>query len=126
MAIYPGLLFSLLWVVRRLYNDRLAFFTVLAAASSYTFFLNTLTAIPSAMGLIILLFFFYAIEKKKTLSGALLLGLLFYTHGGIPWIAAAAAVIYGFFRQDRLKAVLVMICGGVILGSPLAYPHDKE
>lgn len=118
IAIYPALLFSLLWVLRKLYNDRLAFFTVLAAASSYTFFLNVLTAIPSSIGLIMLIFIFYAIERKNILAGGLLLGLLFYTHGGIPWIAVSAAFIYGIFKRDKLRMILAIILIGMALGSP--------
>ena len=74
-TIYPLFLFTISWVVSKLYNDRCAFFTVLAATLPYTFLLNVITAIPSSIALIILVLLFYAIETKRTLCGILLLGL---------------------------------------------------
>ena len=117
-AIYPLLLVAILWVVTKLYNDRLAFFTVLAASMPYTFFLNTITTIPASIALIILILLFYAIETKKVLCGTLLLGLSFYTHGGLPWMTIFTLILYAVFKRDNLKAIFTIILGGIALGSP--------
>ncbi|MDD3906131.1 MAG: rhamnan synthesis F family protein [Candidatus Omnitrophica bacterium] len=117
-AIYPLLLAVILWVVRRRFNDRLAFFTVLAASLPYTFFLNSISAVPSAIALIFFILLFYAIETRKILSGVLLLGLMFYTHGAIPWMAVLTLVIYAMLRRGEVKTILPIIAGGIILGSP--------
>ena len=118
VAIYPALLITILWVVTKLYNDRCAFFTVLAASVSYTFFINIIAAIPSAIALIILVLIFYAIEVKRTLCGMLLMGLLFYTHGALPWISVLTIVSYSIFRKESRGPVFLIILGGVFLGSP--------
>ena len=69
VVIYPLVLFTISWVVTKLYNDRSAFFTVLAASLPYTFFLNTITAIPSSISMIILVLLFYTVETRKTICG---------------------------------------------------------
>lgn len=117
-AIYPLLLAAILWVVAKLYNDRCAFFTVLAAALPYTFFLNAITSTPANIALIILILLFYTLETKRIFCGALLLGLSFYTHGGIPWITVFILTIYAIMRRENIKAVLCIILGGIALGSP--------
>ena len=118
VAIYPLLLITISWVVTRLYNDRLAFFTVLAASLPYTFFLNVIVAIPSSIAMIILVLLFYAIETRRMLCGALLLGLSFYAHGGLPWIAILALILYAISAKSNFKTILAIILGGIALGSP--------
>jgi len=118
VAIYPALLTTILFVLRKLYNDRLAFLTILMAASSYIFFVNVMVAIPATIGLIIFILIFYALENRKILSGILLLGLLFYTHGAIPWMAVLTMAVYGILRREAIKPVLIVIFGGILLGSP--------
>ena len=118
VAIYPLLLLTILWVVTKLYNDRIAFFTVLAASLPYVFFLNAITAIPASISLIILIFLFYAIETKNIFCGILLLGLSFYSHGGIPWLTILAITIYSVFRRENFKIIISIIIGGIVLGGP--------
>ena len=121
-AIYPLLLLTIAWVVTKLYNARCAFFTVLAASLPYTFFLNVIAAVPSSLALIILILLFYAIETDKTLCGALLLGLSFYAHGGLPWLTIFTLALYGIFRRGKFKTIFAVILGGIVLGGPwLAY-----
>ena len=117
-AIYPLLLLAILWVVTKLYDDRLAFFMILAASLPYTFFLNVITAIPSSISLIILILLFYSIETKRVLCGILLLGLSFYTHGGLPWMTVFTLILYAVFKRDNLKAIFAIMLGGIVLGSP--------
>ena len=125
-AIYPLLLAAILWVVRKLYDDRLAFFTVLAASLPYTFFLNVITSVPSTIALIIFILLFYALETRRLFSGVLLLGLLFYTHAGLPWIAVFTLILYAAFRREGVRSVLTIISGGIMLGSPwLIYTIGK-
>ncbi|MDD5135883.1 MAG: hypothetical protein PHN63_00885 [Candidatus Omnitrophica bacterium] len=118
VAAYPLLLFIISWVVTKLYNDRCAFFTVLAASMPYTFFLNATAAIPSTLALILLVLLFYAIETKRVLCGALLLGLAFYTHAGLSWITVLIVILYALFKIRDIKPIALMISGGLLLGSP--------
>lgn len=117
-AIYPLLLLAILWVITKLYNDRRAFFTVLAASLPYTFFLNTIAAIPATIVLIIMVLLFYALETRRTLCGVLLLGLAFYAHGGLPWLAILAFAFYAILRRENRREIIVVILGGILLGSP--------
>ena len=118
VAIYPLFLFTISWVLSRLYNDRCAFFTVLAATLPYTFLLNIVAAIPSSIALIILALLFYAVETESVICGILLLGLSFYTHGGLPWITILTLLLYAILRRKNFKLILSVMAGGIVLGSP--------
>ncbi len=118
VAIFPFLLGSIAWVITKLYDDKRAFFTVLAASLPYTFFINAIAAIPSSIVLIILIFLFYAVETKKTICAILLLGMSFYVHGGLPWLIILTLLIYAALRRENFKFILTVILGGIILGIP--------
>ena len=117
-AIFPMLLGSIAWVITKLYDDKRAFWTVLAASLPYTFFLNVITAIPASLALIILIFIFFAVETKRTICAILLLGLSFYTHGALPWFIILTLLIYTVLQRKNFKFTLAVISGGLILGSP--------
>jgi hypothetical protein len=118
VAIYPLMLSAIAWVVTKLYNDRCAFFTILAASLPYTFFLNVITAIPASISLILLVLLFYAVETRRTICGILLLGLSFYTHGALPWISILTLILYAGLKRDNIKSIILIAIGGIALGSP--------
>jgi hypothetical protein len=117
-AVFPLFLITLSWVVRKLYNDRRAFFTVLAAALPYTFFLNTIAAIPAAIAIILLILLFYAIETRRVFCAILLQGLSFYAHGAIPWIIVLTLILYSALQRVNFGKAFAVISGGIILGLP--------
>jgi hypothetical protein len=115
---YPAFLLVLWWVIKQLYSERQAFFTLLAATIPYTFLLSSVNAIPATLSLIILMLLFYTVEKKKILAGVLLLGISFYTHGAFAWIIILALFIYGLLNSQVIRPVLIIISGGLVLGLP--------
>lgn len=118
VAIYPSVLVTVWWVVRRIYSGREAFFTVVAITIPYTFFLSTVNAVPASLALMILMLLLYAVEKEKMLCGVLLLGLSFYVHGALPWVAVLFLLLYSLLNRKNIRFISVMILGGVLLGSP--------
>ena len=118
VTIFPCVLISIWWVCRQFYGERKAFFILAAATLPYTFFLTSVNAIPASLAVIILMFLFYAVEKKRILAGTLLLGMSFYVHGGLPWITILALALYSALNRDKIKIVLIIILGGILLGSP--------
>jgi len=118
ISIYPLVLITIWWVLERLYSRSVAFFTVAIATIPYTFFLSTVNAVPASLALMIIILLFYAVEKGKILSSILLLGLSFYAHGALPWVAIPVTVLYGLVSKKNLKFIFIIVLGGMILGSP--------
>ena len=125
-AIYPLFLLTISWVVSRLYNDRCAFFTVLAATLPYTFLLNIVTAIPSSIALIILVLLFYAIETKRTLLRypALRIIILHAWRSSLDNCPDPCLICRIETREPQ--AHIIRYSGRHHIGKPMADPHGKE
>lgn len=101
------------------YTSRLAFFALLAAVSSFSFYMNLINHIPAALAMIFCLFCLQQLLRGKWLAAGLLLALSFYTHIGISWFFAIAIMLWGslFNRQDK-RLCFKLIILALILASP--------
>jgi len=121
-AVAPILFFLTLWqVIRRNFSHRLAFFTLLAASSSFSFYLSLINNIPATLAIILGLFIFDRLLKKEFLRPLLLLTLCFYTHIGISWLIAITLLLYGLFDKEYRKPCLRIFLGALILSSPILF-----
>jgi len=117
---YPFSLFSIWLFARKIYNERIAFFSVLLAGSSFYFYLETSNIIAFsfalALSLICLVFFI----KGKNLTSGIFLGLVFYTHTIVGWLLALAILINSVMDKRFSRSVRVFALG-ILLYLPLLF-----
>ncbi|MCK5306879.1 MAG: hypothetical protein KAJ66_07080 [Candidatus Omnitrophica bacterium] len=118
-TIFPILLFTIWYVIKKVFYERLAFFSVLAAISTYAFYLSVSTLIPASLALIFGLAALLAIEKNKAVSASLLLCLSLYSQAGVSWFICLALFIYGFLNRTKFKICLISLVSALLLTLPL-------
>ena len=116
---FLSLLATLSFVVNRLFSPKTGFFVAVAAAIPYTFFLKLTITIPVSLSLIFILLAFYAFEEDRRFACPMLIACAFYTHLGIPWMGAAAFIIYGATKKGALKQVLKIVFFSLLLAAPV-------
>jgi len=117
-AVLPPLLLLSLWAaVRRLLSPTTALAALLAALTPFAFHLHSAITLAATLGLIELLWLLVAVERGQPLTAAMLLGLLWYTHLGLPWIAVLALGIGGLLHPP-VRATLQRSAWGLLLGVP--------
>lgn len=116
----PILFLCVTWrFTRRNYNQRLAFFVVVAATTSFSFYLSLCNNIPATLAI---LFGFYGYEQlfgRRFLRAILLLALCFYTHIGVSWFFAASILLFGLFTTQYRKISLAVVVAALMLAVPL-------
>ena len=112
---------SIWFVAGRIFNKRVAFLALLIASSVYTFYLATLTTMPAMLALICGIFSFYFIERRRLITASIFLIAAFYLHLLVPWVMAAALLIYGIFERERRAGVFCVLGAGIIAALPILY-----
>lgn len=107
------------WIIfRKLFNKKIAFYTILLLSSSYSFYWFQTNMLPACLAIIFSILIFYLIENKKYISASLVLTLSFYTHLGISVITALSLLIYALLRKERLKLAIKTVLISLILYIP--------
>ncbi|MEK6714727.1 MAG: hypothetical protein AABY43_01610, partial [Candidatus Omnitrophota bacterium] len=117
--LYPSFLLAAWLIFRKVLSERFAFFALLVASSSYSFYLSFVNNPAASLALIICLCVFYCLARAKTIASAMLFGLSFYTHLGMGGLFAVVFFLYGLFNRENLKICLKIVSGGVIIALPL-------
>lgn len=107
----PVLMLVLFWVVRRLQGEETASAVALVALLPFSFHVQMGITLASSVGMILALGLVYAIEQHRVLAGGLLLGLLFYTHLGLPWLMLFALGSMAWMRPELRKTALRSLWG---------------
>ncbi len=118
-VLYPAGLFIIWFIFRKIISKSFAFFALLTAASSYTFYLSFVNTHAASLALLICLGTFYHIYQRKIPSSVMLFGLSFYAHLGISGLFMIVFVIYGLLNRDSLKYCLFTVLGGVVIALPM-------
>ncbi len=120
-AIYP-LTLAVIWqVIRNVFSPRLAFFVILAWVSCYSLSLAISNLMPFSLALLLALLAFLCIEKNKVFCAGLLLGLSFYTHALMPWLAVLCFFLYAALNPDRRRQSFKACLSGILLGLPMLW-----
>ncbi len=117
--IVPMVVWTLYVVTRRLWTPVVALSCLLLAAIPFSFHLKLAETLASGLALCELLWFMVAIRGRRTIAAACLLGLMWYTHLGIPWVAVMSmgwAWLMKAIPRDR--RLWISLAAGVLLGSP--------
>jgi hypothetical protein len=116
---FPAFLGTLWVVLRSCFGSRQAFFTVLIATGSYSFYSSCIHLIPATLVCILGLLSFRALEKERLISAGFLLGLGFYAQTLTAWIFFAATALYCYFNPLRRRFILPVTLTSFILGLPV-------
>jgi len=121
LLIFPLFLVTIWFFIRSLFYERLAFFTVLIAASFYSFYLSSSNFIPVTICFIFGLLSLLALEKKRFISSVLLLSLTFYTHAQIPWFFLLAYIVYAVLSKKNLRITLSIVVLSLLFAAPIIF-----
>jgi len=121
-SITPTLFLIALWhFIRRIYDERLAFFVMLAFSSSFSFCLSLINHIPATLAFLIGLLAFEQLFRQNPLRSLLLLTLCFYTHIGISWFFALSFIFYGLLNKQYRKKCIIIFTAAFILSLPILF-----
>ncbi len=119
-AVSPVLFLLALWsFIKNNYNERLAFFVIIAFSSSFSFYLSLINHVPATIGLIFGIFALGRLLKGKLMSCAFFLALCFYTHIGVSWLFIFTVVVYGIINRGLFKASLKIALVAIVLAAPV-------
>ena len=117
VALLPALLLSLFLVIRRLVGPSAALASLWVGMIPFSFHLRSATTMAATLGMIELLWFILAVERERYLAAGLLLGLLCYTHLGLPWVALVMIAAYGCLQPAARPRAWKAIWG-ILLALP--------
>ncbi|MBM3249868.1 MAG: hypothetical protein FJZ09_03350 [Candidatus Omnitrophica bacterium] len=118
-ASIPGFMFVLWLFLKRNFDSRLAFFSLLAFGSSFTFSLSLINHIPVTLALIFGMFSLERIFRRQAVRAALLLALAFYTHIGTSWFLALAILFYACLDTQTRRACAFTLFWGLVFSAPM-------
>lgn len=112
-------LITLRYFIIKNYNVRLAFFVLLTAISSFSFYLSLINNLPAAIAIVIAFLSIDQLLHRKFLRSVILLTLCFYTHIGISWLLILAIVLYGLFDREYRRLAFSIAILAIILSFPI-------
>lgn len=119
-AFIPWVFIFTVWkVIRKLYGERIAFFSLLFFLTSHSFYLSLLNHIPATIALIFSFLVFSKVYDREYTKAAVLLSLVFYTHIGISLYLTAALIIYGIFVRFESNKIFRVLLVGIIFSLPM-------
>lgn len=118
-VMFPAMLLVVWQVTRKIFNSRYAFFSLVSALASYSFFTNTVNAVPSALALMLLLYVFLEIEVNNWRRAGMLLGAMFYIHAGLSIASTIALIAYLLYRYEKRTTIIRGILSALIIALPI-------
>ena len=115
------LLVTLWYFVKKNYNSRLAFFSLLMLGSSFSFYSSLSNYLPATMSMIFGFLAFNELFNGHCLRSALLLALCFYTHIGMSWFFALSVILYGLFDKRLARQSFYILICALALSAPVIY-----
>lgn len=121
-TVFPIFFLAVLWrFTAKNYGGRLAFFCVICAGSSFSFYLSLINYIPATLALILGFFCYDQLLHGKVLRAGLLLALCFYTHIGVSWFLTLSIIIFGALESVYRKEVKFLVAFAFILSIPIIF-----
>lgn len=117
--IYPALLFVIWYVIREIFNQRLAFFALVMIFSSYAFYLSAINTLAASLSLIFCFLSLLFLERNKITASALFLTISFYGHGYTSWFFVTVFILYAVLNRTKLSLCLKVVLSAIFLSSPL-------
>ena len=116
VLMFPLVLLSMWWAMRKLFGPRAAFCSLILAAVPYTFFYQAGITIAASLVLVLTPLVFLTLEEGRKVASALLLAMCLYSHLVLGHLAALALFIYMLHRREYWKRIT-----GVLVAAYLFY-----
>lgn len=118
VVMFPLILASMWWAMRKLFGPRAAFYSLALLAVPYTFFYQTGVTIAASMVLILTPLVFLALEKDRKVAATLLLAMCLYSHLVLGHLTALALFIYMLHRREFWKRIMGVLVAAYLLYLP--------
>lgn len=119
-ALLPWIFLCVLWnFIKTHYSRSLGLFVVLAFFSSFSFYQSLLNHLPATLAFVFGTLCLDQFFKNRLLRSAILLGLCFYTHIGLPWFFLLALIFYGLLDKEQRKGAFIVCLLAFILALPM-------
>ena len=116
----PVAFLIVLWnFIRKSFDNRLAFFVLLASFSLFSFCLSLSNNIPAALALIFGIIAFDQFFRKGAWRALIFFTLMFYTHIGVSWFFIFTLGFYGLFNSHARQKCLGLLSASIILAAPI-------
>ena len=115
----PCVLLALYLAMRRLMPRTVSCACLLMALVSFSWVLQFSQALASGLASVMLVWLMVSLHHRRWVAAACLLGLLWYTHLGLPWVALASIGWWLVLKAvPRSRALLWSVGGGLVMGLP--------
>ena len=118
VIMFPLILLSLWWCMRRLFGSRAAFYALVLVGVPYAFFYQTGITIAASLVLALTPLVFLALEEDRKVAAAVLLALCLYSHLILGHLVALALFIYLLHRREAWKKITAVLIAAYILYLP--------
>ncbi len=116
---FPLVLTIIFVAIKSMFDARKAFWSVLIAASMYSFYLSCVDFLAASLAFCLGLLVFSSLEKNKFLAAASFLALCLYSHVSVSLFFVLALIIYGLLRREKLRIILIINIAALIIYLPL-------
>jgi len=118
-CIVPSLFLCTVWyVTKNILNKRVAFFAVYLCQCASLFMISISFTPAATIGIALLLLAMLSIIKKHLLTGALLIGLIFYTHTGIGLLSILFIFLAWISRIIYTRDLIKLLLFPLLIGLP--------
>ncbi len=118
VVMFPLILLSTWWAMRRLFGSRAAFYALVLIGVPYAFFYQTGITIAASLVLALTPLVFLALEEDRKIASMVLLAMCLYTHLVLGHLVALALFIYLLHRRDCWKKIITVLVGAYVLYLP--------
>jgi hypothetical protein len=118
LAMFPLILLSLWWAMRRLFSPRAAFYALALAGVCYVFFWQTGVTVAASLVLALTPLVFLSLEEDHKVAAAVLLAMCLYSHLVLGHLVALALLIYMLHRRAAWKKILTTLVLAYLLYLP--------
>ncbi len=121
-TVMPSVFLLVVWYfIKKHYDNCLAFFVILTAISSFSFYLSLMNHVPATLAIIFGILAFDQMFRESLLRAAILLTLCFYTHIGVAWFLAFTFIFYGRINRQYGKKCFSILVSALILSMPILF-----
>ena len=107
-AMYPLSLFTMWFSSKKVFGDKIAFYSTMLLAAPFAHFRLQGIMIPAGLVLSLVLLVFYCIEKGKLKTGVVLFTFCLYSHMTIGHLAFLTFILYGLTNFKRIKIIFII------------------
>lgn len=118
VAMFPLILLSLWWAMRKLFGSRAAFYAVLLLGVPYVFFWQSGVTVAASLVLALTPMVFWALEEDRKVACTILLALCLYSHLVMGHLVALALFLYLLHRRQAWRKILTVLGAAYLLYLP--------